>query len=221
MDRVLTVFIADDDDFFRTGIELVINSEEDMKVIGASANGIDALHKIGLLQPDIVLMDIKMPKMNGIECIKKLKELYPDILILILTTFNEEDFIIEGLVNGANGYLIKGIDFYRLLNTIRDCYKGHYLLPVEVATKLAKFVLEKVSNEKKAELPEYIYSSNSFTKKEQEILKLLIKRLTNKEISMKLYISEGTLKNYLTTIYQKLGVTNRHEAIAILNRQVK
>ncbi len=219
MGKQLKVFITDDDSFFLNAIALIINAEDDFDVVGTARNGQEAFEKIQSVQPDIVLMDIKMPKMNGIDCVKELKKDFPEMLIIILTTFNEEEYIIEGLANGANGYLIKGIDNQTLVQTIRDLMKGQYLLPVEVATKLAKFTLSHLAKETKNVLPEYITSGNTFTKKEYEIMKLLARRYANKEIAAELFISVGTLKNYLTTIYEKLGVKNRSEAIAILGKQ--
>lgn len=218
MAKLTRVFITDDDPFFVGAMELIINAEEGFGVIGTAENGVDALQKIRHMQPDVVLMDIKMPKMNGIECIKHLKRDYPDMLVIILTTFNEEEFIVEGLANGANGYLIKGIDIQVLMQTIRDITKGHYILPVDVATKLAKYTLIQMSKEKK-ELPEFITSSNTFTKKEYDVMKLLAQRYSHKEIAQKLFISEGTLRNYLTIIYEKLHVKNRNEAIQLLTKQ--
>lgn len=219
MKKRLKIFITDDDAFFLNAISLVISAEEDFEVIGTAANGQEALCKIREVQPDIVLMDVQMPKMNGIDCIKHLKHDFPEMLIIILTTFNEEEYIIEGLANGANGYLLKGIDNYTLIKMIQDITKGQYILPVEVATKLAKFTLSQLQKEDKNVLPDYITSSNTFTKKEYEILKLLAQRFTNKEIATKLFVSDGTLRNYLSIIYEKLGVKNRGEAIAILTMQ--
>lgn len=211
------VFIADDDEFFLGAIGLIISGEEDMEVAGTARNGVEALRKIRELGPDIVLMDIKMPKMNGIETIRHLRRYHPDMLIIILTTFNEEEYIIEGLANGANGYLVKGIDIRKLLSTIRDISKGEFLLPVEVATKLAKFTLRQMGKDIKA-LPDRLTAGNTFTNKEYEVMKLLSQRYSHKEIARKLFISEGTLRNYLSIIYEKLGVRNRNEAIELLTK---
>lgn len=218
MSEDMKVFITDDDSFFLSAIQLIIDAEAGMTVVGTAENGIEALRKIRQLQPDLVLMDIKMPKMNGIEAIKHLRRDFPEMLIVILSTFNEEEYIIEGLANGASGYLIKGMDISKLMATIRDISNGQFILPVEVATKLAKFSLHQISKEKK-ELPEHITASNSYTNKECDIMKLLAQRFSHKEIATKLYISEGTLRNYMTTIYEKLGVKNRSEAIELLTKQ--
>jgi len=161
------------------------------------------------------LMDIKMPKMNGIEAIQHLRRDDREMLIIILTTFNDEEFIIEGLAHGANGYLIKGIDIHTLISTIRDISNGQFILPVEVATKLAKFTLRQIHKEKKA-LPDHLTTGNTFTRKEYDVMSLLAQRYSHKEIAQKLLISEGTLRNYLSVIYEKLGVKNRSEAIDLL-----
>jgi DNA-binding NarL/FixJ family response regulator len=215
----LKIFIAEDEDLLRNGLELVINSDEGMKVVGTAANGLEALAKIEQTKPDLILMDIQMPIMDGIECIRRIRELNSDVIILILTTFNEEEYIIGGLAGGANGYLIKGIDFQKLLQTIRDAMEGQYFLPAEVAAKLVQYIYERNLSEKKYSLTSFI--TNTFTTREQEIIPLLLDRLTNREMAEKLFVSEGTMKNYLTIIYEKLNVKNRLEAIQCLQRQVK
>jgi DNA-binding NarL/FixJ family response regulator len=217
MDRRLKIFMTNDDAFFLIALELIVRGEEDMELIGTAVSGAEALRKIRELKPDVVLMDIKMPKMNGIETIRHLKRDHPDMIILILTTFNEEEYIVEGLANGANGYLIKGIHPRKLISTIRDISQGQFILPVEVATKLAKFTLHQLNKEKKA-LPDSITTSNTFTNKEFQVMTLLSQRYSHKEIARKLFISEGTLRNYLSVIYEKLGVRNRNEAIELLTK---
>ncbi|MDF2650510.1 MAG: DNA-binding response regulator [Paenibacillus sp.] len=213
---VKKVFIADDEILIRTGLEIVINAEEDMEVVGTAMNGSEALEKIIELHPDIILMDVRMPEMDGIQCAKKVKEHFPEALILILTTYNEEEYIIEGLANGASGYLLKGIDFPKLIETIRDALNGHFFLPREVSLKLAKYL--KATKVDKDERLSSILSNKDFTKKEREIIVYLANRLSNKEIAEKLFVSEGTIKNYLTIIYQKLNVSNRYEAIQYLEK---
>lgn len=216
---VKKVFIADDEILIRTGLEIVINAEADLEVVGTAMNGSEALEKIIELHPDIILMDVRMPEMDGIQCAKKVKEHFPEALILILTTYNEEEYIIEGLANGASGYLLKGIDFPKLIETIRDALNGHYFLPKEVSLKLAKYLRDtQTSKGDKDERLSSLLSNKDFTKKEREIIVYLANRLSNKEIAEKLFVSEGTIKNYLTIIYQKLNVTNRYEAIQYLEK---
>jgi Response regulator containing a CheY-like receiver domain and an HTH DNA-binding domain len=217
MPERLRIFIADDDDFFLGAMQLIIREAEGMEVAGTARNGAEALRKIPETKPDLVLMDIKMPKMNGIEAIKLLKRDDPDLTIVILSTFNEEEYIIEGLAYGASGYFIKGTDYRKLIATIRDISRGQFILPVEVAAKLAQFTRRQISQEKKA-LPAHVTAGNTFTNKECEVMTLLSQRYSHKEIAQKLFISEGTLRNYLSIIYAKLGVRNRNEAIELLTK---
>ncbi|MGL4774335.1 MAG: response regulator, partial [Clostridium sp.] len=157
---------------------------------------------------DLVLMDIRMPIMNGVECTKILKNIYPHIKILILTTFDDDDYIIEGLSNGADGYILKDIEGDKLLESINDCYKGNFMLPSNIGIKLAKKLSgkSKITREEKNIL-------NDFSDREIEVSKLMILGLTNKEISKTLFISEGTVKNYISNIYSKLGSSDRTSVV--------
>jgi DNA-binding NarL/FixJ family response regulator len=217
---MIDVFIAEDEDLIRNGLKIVINKESDMRVVGTATNGLEVLQKITEASPSLILMDIQMPIMDGIECIKRIREVNNKVVIIILTTFNDEKYIIEGIAHGANGYLIKRPDFQKLIPTIRDAMSGDYILPAEVASKLVHYVFNNERHSRKKTIPASFTQGLDFTNREQEILNLLLQRLTNREISESLFISEGTIKNYLTTIYEKLGVKNRHEAIQLLESTV-
>ncbi|CAK4867125.1 unnamed protein product [Aphanomyces euteiches] len=212
MDK-LKVLIVDDEDLLRMGLELVIQAEEDMTVVGAAANGQIAIELIKQAKPDIVLLDLQMPVMGGIECIREIRKLHTDLPILILTTFNEEEYIFRGLAYGANGYLLKGIDFKILVQTIRDAMNDQYVLPAAVAASIARYVLKNNTYMKERGILDFFEQNPQYTKKEQEIMLLLLNRLPNKEIATQLFFTEGTIKNKLTAIFDKLGVTNRQEAI--------
>ena len=148
---------------------------------------------------------------------KKIKQRYPEMLILILTTYNEEKYIIDGLANGANGYLLKGLDFIQLISTIRSTLNGQYMLPAEVASKLSVYLMNsRSSNYGLSALPAFITDNFPLTNREQDILLLLANRLSVREIADELHISEGTIKNYLTTIYEKMNVNGRYEAIMLI-----
>ncbi|MDX5476776.1 MAG: response regulator transcription factor [Bacillaceae bacterium] len=228
MQRVSSILVVDDEPLFAEALTTIINSEEDLAVIGAASNGLEALQQLERLHsthpntiPDVVLTDIQMPKLNGIELIKAIKEKYPTITILILTTFNEEEYIIEGLAHGASGYLLKGGDFKKIAQTIRNALHGHSVLPLEVTAKLSHFLLQnkRQSTDVVSTLPVRIVQDERFTAREKEILLHLKSRLSIKEMAKVLHISEGTVKNYLTAIYQKLQVKNRAEAIDQLNKE--
>lgn len=204
----------------RDGLQIIIDLEEDMEVVGTADNGNDAYEKIITLNPDIVLMDIQMPGMNGIECIKLVKQKCKEIIVLILTTFNEEDYIVEGLANGANGFLLKGIDFENLITSIRNAAKGNLLIPAEVAIKLANRLHNVYANNAAAKIEQvlpYLESKNIYlTEREISILKLMMDGLSNRKISEKVFISEGTVKNYASEIYRKFNVKNRSELLEFI-----
>ncbi|HHY72227.1 MAG TPA: response regulator transcription factor [Bacillus bacterium] len=218
----LKLFIADDQTLMRDGLQIVIDLEKDMEVIGTADNGKEAYEKIISLKPDIVLMDIQMPVMNGIECIKLVKQKCPEIIILILTTFNEEDYIVEGLANGANGFLLKGIDFENLIASIRNAAKGNLLIPAEVAVKLANRLHNIYANKlggKIEQIRKHLEKNNIYlTDREISIIKLMLEGLSNRKIAEKIFISEGTVKNYSSEIYRKFNVKNRPELLDYINQ---
>jgi DNA-binding NarL/FixJ family response regulator len=143
MTTPIKVLIVDDERLICNSLELAINAEVDMEVIATSQNGLDAVKDIEQFKPDVVLMDIRMPVMDGITAIKKIRAHNTEVIILILTTFNEDQYVIEGLANGANGYLLKRAQYTQLLQSIRDAMKGQYFLPVEVAARLVTFLHNK------------------------------------------------------------------------------
>ena len=139
----IRVLLVDDELLMRNSLAVVISAEADMDVIGVAENGREALTFMESPHPDIVLIDVRMPIMNGIECIRHMRQLGFQGVILILTSFNEEQYLIEGLAAGANGYLLKGLEFPALIQTIRDAASGNYFLPIEVAAKLVAFIHKK------------------------------------------------------------------------------
>lgn len=219
MRSMIRVFIAEDEALYRNAIHVMIDREADMSVIGTADNGAEAVRSIKHLMPQLVLLDIRMPQMNGLEVIKEIRRFSDDILILILTTFLEQEYIVECLANGANGYLLKSTDFDKVIEQIRDLLSGQYLLSTDVATELAKYALENQRSNKHRQIPQLPKEcEHLFTPREKEVIALLQVRLTNKEIAQQLHVSEGTVKNYLTTIFNKIHVKNRLEAIAYFEK---
>ncbi|WP_168735755.1 response regulator transcription factor [Cohnella fermenti] len=211
------IFIIDDEPLISHALRIVIEAEADMEVAGVADSGIEGLAAIDRLRPDLVLMDVRMPAMDGIECTRRIKLRYPDMLVLILTTYNEEAYIIDGLAHGANGYLLKGLDFALLVSTIRSTLRGQYVLPAEVAAKLSAYLMNnKPGLQELNALPAFITERHTLTNREKDILLLLGNRLSVREIAAELNIGEGTTKNYLTIIYEKLNVANRYEAIDLV-----
>ncbi|MNI02147.1 Transcriptional regulatory protein DegU [compost metagenome] len=221
------IFIADDQILMREGLKMIIDKQEDMTVVGSADNGLDAFHQINVLQPDLVLMDIRMPVMDGIEATKLIKQQFPQISVVFLTTFNEEDYIIEGLAHKANGYLLKSMDYQQLVFSIREAAYGRLMLPNEVAFKLANRIQQIHTNtHPSSQHPGHIraallQSNININEREEAVIQHLLLRLSNKEIAEKMFMSEGTVKNYISDIYQKLQVKNRSNAIDYLKNLLK
>lgn len=215
MDK-LRILVADDQTLMRDGLATIINLEEDMEVIATASNGKEA-YKIALeLKPDVILMDVRMPVLNGVEATKFIKSQIKEVAILILTTFDEEEYIIDSLANGATGYILKSIEGDNLIQAIKDAYNGDIILPSKIAIKLAtKFICSEnnIGNIKNNDIDEY-----GFTNREKEICSLLVSGYINKQICEKLFLTNGTVKNYVANIYNKLGVNNRTAAVLFLKK---
>lgn len=200
--------LVDDQAIIRNGLKSILSHHQDISVIGEAENGKDAYLLAYQLKPDLILMDIRMPIMDGVEATKIIKHEFPEIKILMLTTFDDDQYIIKAMNYGASGYLLKDIDIEKLKDAIFDAMNDHVILPNQIAKKLF------------THLPTIDHHLNidDFTSREQDIIKHLIQGKTNQEISDILYLSLGTVKNYMSTIYTKLDVTDRSNAIIQLKR---
>lgn len=200
----IKILIVDDQTLMRDGLKTILELEDNMEVIGTAKNGQEAIEFCNKKVPDLILMDIRMPIMDGVCSTKIIKSLYPDTIILILTTFNDDEYIIDALSYGASGYILKDIEGDALIKAINDAIKGSFMLPSDIAIKIAKRLTKNniVTQEEKQSLKE-------FSEREIEIAKLIAAGLSNKQIAAALFISEGTVKNYISNIYSKLGTSDR------------
>lgn len=214
---MIRVLIADDHALIRDGLQTIIDLQEDMEVVGVAENGLQAYDAIDVFKPDVILMDIQMPVMNGIESTKRIKQNFPDTIVIILTTFLEDEYIIDGLVNGASGFMLKNLPAAKILEAIRDALKGHLMLPSEVAAKLSARLsyLSQSSTSTLRNIPIH-HEVIEFTEREKQVIILMIEGKNNREIAGILFISEGTVKNYITIIYQKIGTNDRTKAVLLL-----
>ncbi len=213
--KKIRVMLVDDQVLLREGLKTIINIQEDMEVAAEAENGERALACMEETALDVILMDIQMPVMNGVEATAAIKNKYPDVTIVILTTFDDDDFIIDALAKGAAGYLLKDIDGPHLIRAIRDAHEGQLMLPGRIATKLAT----RISRQKAAPAgPLKEEGLSSLNKREREIGALLAQGLSNKQIAKNLFLSEGTVKNYISEIYSKLGTSNRTQAGLLLQQ---
>jgi len=206
---MIKVMLVDDQKLIVDGLKLIINLEEDMEVIHTAQNGQEAIKKVELDKPDVILMDIRMPVMNGVEATKILMDKYKDLKIIMVTTFDDDDYILEALANGATGYLLKNIDSEKVVNSIRDAYKGNLLLDGIVAQKLAAQALGST-------VKQAVHKDIEMSQREREIATLMVQGLSAKEIAQKLHLTTGTVKNYVSNIYSELGTNERGKAILLL-----
>ncbi|BAU26255.1 LuxR family two component transcriptional regulator [Aneurinibacillus soli] len=214
MNKPIRILIADDQTLMREGLKTILELEDDIEVIGTPDDGKKAYEMVAKHHPDLVLMDVRMPVMDGIESTRLIKKQFPETVVLILTTFAEDAYIIEGLANGASGFLLKDIHGDRLISSIRDAACGQLLLPSIIATKLATR-LSQLSSQAQHEIntEKLRQEGIEFSAREKEIARLMLKGFSNRQIAKALFISEGTVKNYISIIYSKIGTNERTKAI--------
>lgn len=209
----IKIMIVDDQTLMRDGLKTVLSLEKDFEVVRAAASGKEALETLETNKVDVVLLDIRMPEMSGVECVKEIKSRYKDVKVIMLTTFNDDEYIIDALRYGASGYLLKDIEMDQLVKTIKDTMDGRIILNQEVITKLS-YGLSKYSPES-----EPIKASDTkldLSEREMELASMMVQGFTNKQISMMLHISEGTTRNYISSIYSKIGINDRTKAVLFL-----
>ncbi|GGD89112.1 response regulator transcription factor [Paenibacillus nasutitermitis] len=209
--NAIRLVIADDQMLTREGLRTILDLEDDMNVVGTASNGLEACELAEALRPDLVLMDVQMPKMDGIEALKRIKQSSPGTAVLILTTFMDDDYIIEGLAGGASGYMLKDMDPDRMIALIRDAAHDQFVLPNAVAARLAARVSRTSESYDAGHQPSL--GRMKLTEREKEIARLIVRGLNNREIAEALYIGEGTVRNYISNLYRKLDVVDRAQAI--------
>ena len=215
----IRILLVDDDPLILFTLGKVILQQRDQLVVAGIRNGHEALTFLQHNQIDVILLDIQMPYMSGIDCLQQIRKLYPAIVVILLTSFDEEHYIIEGLARGARSYLLKTATFEYLDQYIRDAINGTFVMPSHIATKLAIFLQQSIDLNKKSLSPLF-FQTYELTRTEQQIAKFLAKRLSNTEIAEQLGVQSGTIRNHLVTIFSKLHVQNRQEAILFIESQL-
>ncbi|MCB5108636.1 response regulator transcription factor [Streptococcus mutans] len=204
---MIKVLIADDQELIRESLKIVLSSYKDIEVVDAVDDGFAILESMKKVQPDLVLMDIRMPKMDGVLCTKAVKENYPNVKVIILTTFDDDDFIFKALQYGASGYILKGISMEDLYQAIVTVNKGNAMINPDVATKVVKLFSQMAQSNSAIQVQGN--SVENISKAEWKIIQQIGFGLSNKEIAAKLFLSEGTIRNYLSTILSKLNLRDR------------
>ena len=210
MNGTIRVLIVDDHLVVREGLRLILETSEGIELVGDAADGASAVRLLEEVQPDVVLMDLRMPGMDGIECIERIRAAWPHIAVVILTTYNEDDLMIRGLRAGACGYLLKDTNRETLFNAIRTAARGETLLQPEI---MARLLSHTGRNESRP------LSGNrdglELTGREREVLAGVARGERSKEIAARLGITERTVKAHLASIYTKLNVDSRASAVAV------
>lgn len=198
----INVLIADDHDLVREGITKLLELYEGVNVVGEAGDGLETINKVRNYTPDLVLLDLNMPRMDGISTVRKIKEIKPEVKVLILTIHDEEEYIYEVIKAGAEGYIQKDVKPEELKNSIERVMQGEKVFPPTV---------EKVVAQRNIEKP----TLDELSTREQEVLELLAKGMSNRNIAEELFISEKTVKNHVSNILKKLSVNDRTQAVIV------
>jgi len=210
MSEPIKVMIVDDHTLFRQGMRKVLETYREIRVIGEASDGKEAIARVAELQPDVVLMDIKMPRMEGFESTRLIRESYPDLVIIALTMYEDADYVVKMVHAGANGYMHKDISVDKLVDAIRHMHEG--IVPPFYLAVGAETLREVVPTGVRGK---------GLSRQEKQTLKLMTEGSSNKEIAAKLSLSDQTIKGYVRSIFQKLGASSRAQAVAIaLNKSL-
>jgi DNA-binding NarL/FixJ family response regulator len=213
----IRTMIVDDHALFRRGLEMVLDEEPDIELVGQASDGTEAVEKAAESLPDVVLMDIRMPRSNGIEACRAMKEAAPSAKIVILTISDEEEDLFEAIRAGASGYLLKDIPLDEVADTVRAVHGGQSLINPSMAGKLlTEFatLARRDDGERAQELP-----APRLTEREMQVLKLVARGMNNRDIAKELFISENTVKNHVRNILEKLQIHSRMEAVMVAVRE--
>jgi len=204
----MKILICDDQAVVRDGLELLLKLEKDMQVVGTAADGAEAVELAASKQPDLVLMDLKMPGTNGIEATRRIRSRFPEMRVLVLTTYDDDQWVFDAIRAGASGYLLKDTPREGILQAIRGTLAGKTFVDPGVAGKL----LDRVAS--KQVQPETLLTGK-LTEREVDVLRLIARGLNNSEIAARLSLSEGTVRNHVSAVLAKLEVADRTQAAVI------
>ncbi len=206
MDKI-KVLIADDHSLIRKGLEQLLELEGDIEVIGEASNGKEAVEKAIQLNPDVILMDVNMPVQNGVNAIRELKENGCKAKVVVLTIHDDQEYLVEAVKVGADGYIMKDAEVDHLIKAIRDVYRGETYIQPNLTSRLIRDFEKMTYHSVKKQFEE-----NNLTQREIEVLMLIADGKNNREIADELYISEKTVKNHVSNIFRKIDVSDRTQA---------
>jgi DNA-binding NarL/FixJ family response regulator len=205
---MVRVLICDDQEIICEGLEKILASDPEIRVTGIALDGREALEKVRRDPPDLVLMDLKMPVMNGVQATRAIRQSHPQVRVLVLTTYDEDEWLFDAIRSGASGYLLKDTPRSSLLEAVKGTAAGKSYVDPAVTGK----ILAHMEQGTQAEPPP---TAINLTQREKEILRLLARGLANADIAHQLYLSEGTVRNYTSALFEKLGVSDRTQAAVV------
>jgi DNA-binding NarL/FixJ family response regulator len=203
---MIRLLICDDQTFVCEGLRAILGTSGKIEVVGMAYNGEEAVQQVDALHPDIVLMDLKMPVMNGVQAIRVIKERFPEVYILVLTTYDFDEWVFEAIRAGANGYLLKDTPREQMFTAIYGTVEGKGYIDPSIAPRL----LNQISGS--APAVTNVEQTRLLSERELDVLRLLAQGLNNQEIAKRLFLSEGTIKNYVSAIFTKINVPDRTQA---------
>lgn len=204
---MINILIADDQELMRQSLKIMLSSQPNFTVTDTVSNGREVLESIKKNKPDIILMDIRMPEMDGVVCTQKVKEFMPDIKVIILTTFDDDEFVFNAIKFGASGYLLKGTSLKDLTSAINKVYSGKSIMNDEITGKVFRMFSQMAQTNQTIRVGEQL--TGKLRESEWKIIDCVGRGMSNKEIAQKLHLSEGTIRNSLSVILSKLGLKNR------------
>ena len=214
---MIKIIIADDQELIRQSLKIVLSANKDMEVIDTAADGRAVIQSVRQQQPDVILMDIRMPEIDGVQCTKIIKENYPNVKIIVLTTFDDAEYVFNALKYGASGYLLKDVSMQKLAEAIRTAVNGQAIINPDIATKVVRLFSKMAQCN--FIIPTGKEKLDNLSKIEKQITGQVGRGLSNKEIAKKLVLSEGTVRNYISGILSKLNLRDRTQ-LAILATQI-
>ncbi|MGN0372154.1 MAG: response regulator [Enterocloster sp.] len=207
MKETIKVMIADDQELIRDSLKIVLSANPDMEVIDTVANGREVIRSVRAAKPDVILMDVRMPEMDGVSCTQIIKENYPQIKIIILTTFDDDEYVYNALKYGASGYLLKGVSMAELSSAIRTVHGGKAMINPDIAVKVVRLFSQMAKGNYTIEVDDRNVEGISRT--EWKVIQQVGYGRSNKEIAHELNLSEGTIRNALSSILSKLDLRDR------------
>jgi len=205
---MIKVIVCDDQAIIRDGLEMLLKLEKDIEVVGQAQDGAEAVAMVEKAQPDLVLMDLKMPGLNGIEATRQIRANYPQVKVLVLTTYDDDEWVFDAIRAGASGYLLKDTPREEVIKAVRGTAAGKSFIDPAVAGKLLHQVADKQTQ------PSTLLT-DKLTEREAEVLRLVARGFNNADIAERLHLSEGTVRNHVSAIFAKLEVADRTQAAVI------